>query len=221
MTLSTKLWHNLIALTGSLVANLLLVGGLLSLNVSPASDGKSAEPLQIRILQKETTTPAGVHRQDMMQEPAELEAKLPTIDLDFEPPPLRPLSLPKLVLSEPLLPTTPQIAVTESVADSVPPPPAASSKLDAPLTAISAPPPPYPEAAARARMEGWVKMMLHINEAGAVTQVETLSMQGHASFQIAVERTLLRWSFHPPTRAGEAIRVRATKTFYFEVRDEE
>jgi TonB family protein len=215
-----RLANNLIALTGSLIANALLIGGLLLLNTSTIPKENVPDTTRITIV-RESSTRTQLKKDGAESQTAEMVQSEPLqIDLDYDPPPLRLLPLPDIKYVTKSSTIGPVIANPVQAANNEKMRQNDDRKLDFPLTSVSAPQPIYPSAAERARAEGWVKIKLFINEAGWVERADTLSLQGHASFQTAVENAVRQWTFRPPSANGKMIRVTATKTFYFELSDD-
>jgi len=212
-----RLANNLIALNGSLIANALLVGGFLLLNTSTIPKKKAPDTTQIKVLRESSTRTQLKNDEPESQLPEMMQAELLQIDLDHDPLPPRLLPLPdikhvmKSIAFEPIVTISVQAANDENMQQND------DRNLDFPLTPVSFPQPIYPSTAERVRAEGWVKIKLFINEIGLVERAETISFQGHASFQMAVENAVRQWIFRPPSANGKAIRVTASKTFYFEL----
>ena len=212
-----RLANNLIALTGSLIANALLIGGLLLLNASTIPKENTPDTTQITVIRESSTRTQLKNDEPESQLPEMMQAEPLQIVLDYDPPPLRLLPLPDIKYVTKSAAIGPIVTIPVQAANDEKKRQNDDRKLDFPLTPVSAPQPIYPSAAERVRAEGWVKIKLFINEVGLVERAETISFQGHASFQMAVENAVRQWTFRPPSANGKTIRVTASKTFYFEL----
>lgn len=67
----------------------------------------------------------------------------------------------------------------------------------------SAPRPPYPAAMRQSRVEGSVRLRIHLDAEGAPQRVEIISGSGHAEFDSTAREWVLRhWRFTPARRGG-------------------
>ncbi len=63
-------------------------------------------------------------------------------------------------------------------------------------------PPPYPAASRRLREEGDVRLSVHIDEAGRVTDVKLVRSSGSPRLDAAAIETVKKWRFKPATVEG-------------------
>ncbi len=89
------------------------------------------------------------------------------------------------------------------------------SQLDAPLTALVRVPPVYPLQARRRGVEGWVKVILTVNENGFVEDVTVLDADPAGVFERSVEACVMNWRFEPGTVDGAPVRARVETTIEF------
>ena len=66
-------------------------------------------------------------------------------------------------------------------------------------------PPPYPPAARRLREEGDVRLSVHIDESGRVTEVKIARSSGSSRLDAAAVETVKKWRFKPATVDGQAV----------------
>ena len=123
--------------------------------------------------------------------------------------------LPSLAVVSPPAPppaATPVPAVAPAPA-SAPTPPAAPRvrAKNAPLVAISTPPPEFPERARRMRISGYVVVTYTIGTDGRVGNVRIVESQPRGVFEREVESTLARWRYEPLAAPREI-----THTFDFD-----
>ena len=62
--------------------------------------------------------------------------------------------------------------------------------------------PKYPAEAARAGIEGWVKLMFSIDISGQVSDIEVLDAQPPRVFDREAKRALAKWKYKPPMVNG-------------------
>ena len=94
-------------------------------------------------------------------------------------------------------------------------------QLDAPLTSMVRVPPVYPLQARRRGTEGWVKVMLTVNENGFVEDVTVLDAEPSGVFERSVEACVMNWRFEPGTVDGAPVRARLETTIEFKLASEE
>jgi protein TonB len=82
---------------------------------------------------------------------------------------------------------------------------------NAPLVAISTPPPEFPERARRMRISGYVVVTYTIGTDGRVGNVRIVESQPRGVFEREVESTLARWRYEPLAAPREI-----THTFDFD-----
>ena len=77
--------------------------------------------------------------------------------------------------------------------------------MDGPLTVLARVPPLYPMGARRRGIEGWVKVLLVVDETGHVDDIEVVAAEPPGMFEESVRRCVAGWRFQPGTvgrRAG-------------------
>jgi TonB family protein len=89
-------------------------------------------------------------------------------------------------------------------------------KLDGPLKMLSSPMPAYPPSWRNANITGQVKVSFTIDRNGVVSN-PTVVGSPPAPLAAVVLDSILRWKFEPPRRGGEAVSVRATQVFNFNI----
>ncbi|WP_448382138.1 energy transducer TonB [Desulfosoma sp.] len=90
-------------------------------------------------------------------------------------------------------------------------------QLDKPLTVLARVPPPYPMDARRRGIEGWVRVLLFVDEAGRVDDVEILEAEPPGVFEESVRRCVVGWRFSPGTVEGVPVRAKVETTIRFEL----
>ncbi|MFA9480145.1 TonB family protein [Phycisphaerales bacterium AB-hyl4] len=162
-----------------------------------------------------------VEAEEPEDEPEPMEDEVfeePTVDVDLPQPTVEPLDLP-----------TPSLDVTVRVPPSVvrdvptsvdatevvprPSEPAAARRgpmregeVDVGPRPIRNPQPPYPPAAQRRGVEGYVVAQLLVDTSGQVREVRVTDRRGPPSFERAVMETLQgEWSFEPGEHEGRAV----------------
>ena len=65
--------------------------------------------------------------------------------------------------------------------------------------------PYYPQAARRARREGWVEVAFTVLPDGRVDAVRVLQAEPGSVFDLAATTAVRRWAFKPATRNGQPI----------------
>lgn len=100
--------------------------------------------------------------------------------------------------------STPRAAA--SAASAAPAAPAAAEGDYTPPAYRRAPKPPYPAAMRQSRVEGSVRLRIHIDAEGVPQQVELVGSSGHAAFDRAAADWVARhWLFEPARRGGSAV----------------
>jgi protein TonB len=85
-------------------------------------------------------------------------------------------------------------------------------------SAISTPQPSYPQAARRARQEGWVDVQFTITASGRVTGVRVVGSSPRGVFDQSALRTVQRWRFRPRMVNGKATSQSTRQRIYFRLR---
>lgn len=78
--------------------------------------------------------------------------------------------------------------------------------------------PHYPSKAMRRGIEGWIKVVFTVNNAGRVANVQVLAAQPPRIFDQAAIRAVRQWRFKPTTIDGYAVSNRAMQLFTFNLR---
>ena len=79
----------------------------------------------------------------------------------------------------------------------------------------SAFPPMYPPKEAMNKTEGWVKVLISVNEFGSVSEVDVLQAKPARSFNAATIKAVKKWQFHPKVIDGKAMPFQVTQTIEF------
>jgi protein TonB len=79
----------------------------------------------------------------------------------------------------------------------------------------SAFPPMYPPNEAMNKTEGWVKVLISVNEFGSVSEVDVLQAKPARSFNAATIKAVKKWQFHPKIIDGKAMPFQVTQTIEF------
>jgi periplasmic protein TonB len=80
-------------------------------------------------------------------------------------------------------------------------------------------PPAYPVAAARARAEGTVQLLVRVSASGVPEQVAVASSSGHASLDRAARDAVLLWRFRPARSGGAPVPFDYVMDIYFSLGD--
>lgn len=93
-----------------------------------------------------------------------------------------------------------------------------SGGRNTPARNLHCPAPPYPERARRFRIEGEVRVLVHIGEKGRVRDVEIVQSSGRSDFDNAARKTILRhWKYEPAVKWGKPIASRETVMVEFQL----
>jgi protein TonB len=90
-------------------------------------------------------------------------------------------------------------------------------QLDLPLTAQVRVPPVYPIQARRRGTEGWVKVLLTVDEKGDVTETVIVDADPEGVFEKSVKHCISRWRFKPGTVGGVPVKARFETTIEFKL----
>lgn len=74
-----------------------------------------------------------------------------------------------------------------------------------PPTAVSTPPPAYPEALACNGVGGTVQLRVRIETDGRIRQVELQQGSGNAELDAAAQAAVKNWTFRPAMQAGKPV----------------
>lgn len=77
-------------------------------------------------------------------------------------------------------------------------------------------PPEYPAAAARARQQGAVIVVVHVSPSGHAASVDVVQSSGYALLDQAARDAVLRWRFLPAVRDGQPTASDMTMQFVFD-----
>ncbi len=77
--------------------------------------------------------------------------------------------------------------------------------------------PMYPQKELIAKSEGWVKVLITINEFGSVSDVNVLQAKPARAFNAAAIKAVKKWKFHPKVEAGKAMPFQVTQTIEFKL----
>lgn len=78
-------------------------------------------------------------------------------------------------------------------------------------------PPLYPQAQLAAKTEGWVKVLIDVNEFGQVSHVEILQAKPARVFNANTKKAVRKWQFHPKMVDGQAVPYQVTQTIEFTI----
>jgi len=88
-------------------------------------------------------------------------------------------------------------------------------QLDGPLTVLVRVPPLYPMNARRRGIEGWVKVLLVVDETGHVDGIQIVAAEPQGIFEQSVRRCVAGWRFLPGTVEGIPVRAKVETTIRF------
>ncbi|WP_223787453.1 energy transducer TonB [Marinicella meishanensis] len=77
--------------------------------------------------------------------------------------------------------------------------------------------PMYPREALINKTEGWVKLLISVNEFGMASSVEVLQAKPARVFNDAAKRSVMKWRFHPKVVDGQAVPYQVTQTIEFTI----
>lgn len=81
----------------------------------------------------------------------------------------------------------------------------------------SAVPPMYPPKELAKKTEGWVKLLIEVNEFGAVSSAKVLQSKPTRAFNAAAIKAVRKWKFHPKLIDGQAVPFQVTQTIEFKL----
>ncbi|MCB1581866.1 MAG: energy transducer TonB [Xanthomonadales bacterium] len=78
-------------------------------------------------------------------------------------------------------------------------------------------PPVYPPKALLNNTEGWVQVLIEINERGSVSQVSVLDAEPARLFEEAAIKAVRKWSFYPKKENGVAVPYQLIQIIEFKI----
>jgi protein TonB len=78
-------------------------------------------------------------------------------------------------------------------------------------------PPVYPPKAILKNIEGWVQVMIEINEMGLVSKVSVIKAEPARLFEEAALKAVKKWSFYPKKENGRAVPYQMIQTIEFKI----
>ena len=75
--------------------------------------------------------------------------------------------------------------------------------------------PMYPPREMMNKTEGWVKVLIHVNEFGQVSAAEVLAAKPARVFNTETLKALKKWQFYPKIIDGQAVPFQVTQTIEF------
>lgn len=78
-------------------------------------------------------------------------------------------------------------------------------------------PPIYPQKELIRKTEGWVKLLIEVNEFGAVNSATVVQAKPARAFNAAAIKAVRKWKFYPKVVDGKAIPFQVTQTIEFTV----
>lgn len=80
-------------------------------------------------------------------------------------------------------------------------------------------PPMYPPKELAKKTEGWVKLLIQVNEFGAVSSAKVLQAKPRKAFNAAAIKAVRKWKFYPKMADGKAIPFQVTQTIEFNINE--
>ncbi len=77
--------------------------------------------------------------------------------------------------------------------------------------------PMYPPALLQRKVEGWVEVLITVNEMGGVSDVEILANKPNRAFDKAAIKAVRKWTFHPRVVDGKAVPFKVRQTIEFNI----
>ncbi|TDR20409.1 energy transducer TonB [Marinicella litoralis] len=77
--------------------------------------------------------------------------------------------------------------------------------------------PMYPQKELMAKTEGWVKVLITVNEFGAVQAASVVQAKPARTFNAAALKAVKKWRFHPKVVDGKAVAFQVTQTIAFKL----
>ena len=87
------------------------------------------------------------------------------------------------------------------------------------LEALATPPPRYPAAAFRERVEGWVEVEFTVDERGGTRDITVVAAEPRGTFDAAAMAAVGTWKYRPRVVNGQAVAQRTSVTLQFNVED--
>ncbi len=78
-------------------------------------------------------------------------------------------------------------------------------------------PPVYPPKALLRNIEGWVQVLIEVNEMGTVSKVSVLNAEPKHLFEEAAMKAVRKWSFYPQKENGVAVPYQLTQMIEFKL----
>ncbi len=78
-------------------------------------------------------------------------------------------------------------------------------------------PPIYPPKALLNNIEGWVQVLIEVNEMGTVSKVSVLKAEPKHLFEEAALKAVRKWSFYPQKENGVAVPYQSIQTIEFKL----
>ncbi len=77
--------------------------------------------------------------------------------------------------------------------------------------------PMYPQKQLISKTEGWVKVLITVNQFGAVSDVKVLQAKPARDFNSAAIKAVRKWKFHPKLDGEQAVAFQVTQTIEFKL----
>lgn len=77
--------------------------------------------------------------------------------------------------------------------------------------------PMYPPALLQRQVEGWVEVLITVNEMGRVADIEVLANKPNHAFNSAALKAVRKWTFHPKMMDGKAVSFKVRQKVEFNI----
>lgn len=77
--------------------------------------------------------------------------------------------------------------------------------------------PMYPPALLQRQVEGWVEVLITVNELGRVDDIEVLANKPNRAFNQAALKAVRKWTFHPKIMDGKAVPFKVKQKVEFNI----
>ena len=77
--------------------------------------------------------------------------------------------------------------------------------------------PMYPPALLQRQVEGWVEVLITVNEMGRVSDIEVLANKPNRAFNNAALKAVRKWTFHPKMVDGKAVSFKVRQKVEFNI----
>lgn len=77
--------------------------------------------------------------------------------------------------------------------------------------------PMYPPALLQRKVEGWVEVLITVNEVGGVADIEILANKPNRAFDKAAIKAVRKWTFHPRVVDGKAVPFKVRQKIEFNI----